>query len=213
MIITLISLGNTGCKKDPPENSRSNTAPIAYAGGDVFVWSPLSESELNGSYSDYENDVKEVSWAKISGPNSYVLENKNSPHTKISGLEKGVYEFELTVTDKMNLYDKDTVVVTAGEIPVSPNEIIFRDLAWIFPWYNNIEIENFASNIPPGSMFKIFIQREYDPEWKEVPPENVYGLYDYFIITGPHDFYRNGSLYVTYYGFDVDDTPDVKIVF
>jgi len=103
----------SGCRK--PVNS--NTAPVAIAGLDLQVWWPVTSTQLNGSYRDVDHNVKEVSWAKISGPNSYHLENKNALKTNISGLEIGVYLFELTVTDTMNLYDKDTMTVTVERDP------------------------------------------------------------------------------------------------
>ena len=223
-LIIIVLVANTGCKKHSLGTTTTyysftstNTAPKAYAGLDFLVWSPNNMAQLNGSYRDDDNNIKEVSWAKISGPNSCIIENKNSLETRISGLEKGVYQFELTVTDNMNLYDKDTMAVTVGEIRDNSTELIFKDLVWINPWYNNVVIEDFVSIVPPGSMFKIFIQRGNDPAWKEVPPQtasgSLNGLYDYFIITRLHDFYVKGSLYISYYGSDIDDTPNVKIIF
>ncbi len=228
LIITMIMAINVGCKKEstvlrpgdpdtPVIPIQENTAPVVYAGGDLFAWPLLNEVELNGYASDNENNISVVSWAKISGPNSYKFENKDSLQTKISGLEAGTYQFELTVTDKMNLYDQDTMVVNVGEISGNPKGIIFKDLVWTFYWSSDIEIRNFVSNIPPGSMFKIFIQRDNDPEWKEVPRETGswpgLGFYEYSIPTNPNGPYDNDSLFITYYGFDVDDTPNVKIVY
>ncbi len=227
-----VVLSNTGCKKDqleyrPADPNTSvipaigNTAPVAYAGDDVFVPEPLDYAKLNGSASDAENNISTVKWAKISGPRSYTIERSGSVDTKVKDLEKGIYKFELTVTDSMNLIDKDTVVVTVGEIsntPTGTNEMIFKDLVWIFPWYNNVEIKNFTNNVPAGSSFKVFIQRDYDFTWKEVLPWDspslpADALYDCFVITGPHSMYNDGSLYISYYGSDVDDTPNVKIVY
>ena len=237
LLVISVACSNTGCKKDeivsrsgnpdtPVIPATGNTSPVAYAGEDVFVLMPLNFAKLNGSASDYENNISRVNWSKISGPGSYAFEKQGSLDTKVKNLVKGVYHFELTVTDEMNLVDKDTMVVTVGEISTNPtnptitpgtNETLFSDLTWIFPWYNNVEIKNFDNYIPRGSLFKVFIQRDYDATWNEVPPFDAYqpsnGLYDYFIITGPHSMYNHGSLYVSYYGFDVDDTPNVKIVY
>ena len=237
-LAVIVVFANTGCKKDqleyrpgnpatPVIPTTGNTAPVAYAGEDVFVLMPLNYAKLNGSASDAENNISKVKWAKISGPGSDIIEKQGSLDTKVKNLVKGVYHFELMVTDEMNLIDKDTMVVTVGEIPTTPttptieigtNEIIFNDLAWIFPWYNNVEIKNFTDYVPAGGLFKVFIQREYDLTWKEVLPWDspslpVGALYDYFIITGPHSMYNDGSLYISYYGSDVDDTPNVKIVY
>ena len=186
---------------------------MANAGGDIIVW--VNETELNGSYTDRENNIKDISWTKVSGPDSFKLENKSALHTKLTGLVKGIYQFELTVSDHFGLYDKDTVIVTVGDISAITKEIILKDLTWIFPWYNNVEIQNFFSYVPRGNPFKIFIQRDYDSSWKEVPasipyPYQTIEKYDYFIITDVHDFYNKGSLYISYYGSDVNASPNVK---
>ncbi|HUS01315.1 MAG TPA: hypothetical protein VMY77_06290 [Chitinophagaceae bacterium] len=211
---------NTACKKEHVASERAipNTSPVADAGNDLFLWSPLREGEISGSFLDREQNVNAVSWAKVSGPDFYVLGNKNSLKTIISGLQPGIYQFELTVTDKFNAFDRDTMEVRVAEMPENPNQIIFKDLVWIFPWNSNVEVFDFVGNVPPGADFKIYIQREFDHEWKEVRSvtENEQGtyMYDYFIITNPsHDFYNYGSLYISYYGNDLTDTPNVKITY
>jgi len=220
MLIAFVLVLNMSCEKDPTYqdgNGSSNYAPNANAGADFFVWSPVDGAKLNGSYSDLENNVKAVSWEKIFGPNSFTLANKDSLSAKISGLEQGLYKFELTVTDEGNLVDKDTVSVLVAGLSGNPQEVIFRDLEWISPWYNNIEIKNFVGHGTPGNAPKVFIQRENDPAWLEVVPTDNTTMpansYDYFVMIEPHAFYNGGSLYISYYGSDVNDTPNVKIVY
>jgi len=116
------------------------------------------------------------------------------------------------------LYGKDTVKVIVGQLAGNTNEIIFENQIWIFPWYNAIELNNFYNLIPPGSMFKILIKRDADPDWVEVSPYSINGSggsYEYFIETRPDGagMYTYGSLYIFYYGMDTSDTPDVKIVY
>ena len=226
LLVNLVIWANTGCKKDsiapgvPIVPIPENTAPHASAGEDIFVWSPSYLITLRGSYSDNENNVKKVNWAKISGPNSYRIENEDSLSTKIDGLEEGAYLFELTITDNMNLRDRDMVAVYVGKLSANANEIIFNDLAWnsISPWYPSVEIKNFVGNVAPGSAFKIFVQRDYDSTWNEVPLTNqvsppANALYDYIIGLDPDDLYEDNSLYVFNYVPDVSDTPNVKIVY
>jgi hypothetical protein len=165
----------TACNKDaiypgPGTGAPGNRAPNVNAGEDFFVWDPVNEAILSGFYSDPENNVSAISWAKIFGPNSFTFANKESLSTKISGLEKGLYQFELTVTDDKNFFDKDTVSVFVGALSANANEMIVEDLKWISPWYNSIEIKNFVGNGTPGSALKIFIQRDNDPVWTEVLP-------------------------------------------
>jgi hypothetical protein len=224
LIIIAVSFGQiTGCTKDPPypgagmNTLPTNTAPTANAGEDLFVWPPVNEVTLNGSYLDPENNVQYVGWTMISGPSSVKFSNQASLSTKVSDLEAGVYQFELSVTDDWNLFVNDTVFVFVGALANS-TEIIFRDLKWITRWYNNVEIKNFASNGTPTGLFKVFFQRDNDPAWKEVLsadnpslPQNA--VYDYFVIATPSSIYNTGSLYISYYKNDISDTPNVKIVF
>jgi hypothetical protein len=71
--------------------------------------------------------------------------------------------------------------------------------------------------MPSGSVFRIFIRRDTNPDWIEVYPENYVAnaSYEYYIETRPDGagIYTYGSLYIFYYGMDTNDTPDVKIVF
>jgi hypothetical protein len=221
----LLIVGAASCNKpsipNPPgETAESkNTAPRADAGADIAIKFPLNEIFIGGSAYDKEDNIKSFSWAKISGPNSYWIENKDSLNIRVSMLEIGSYQFELTVMDSMGLYGKDTIELIVEERqanpndPIFPNEIIFKNLTWIFPWYNSIEVKNSNNYLPNGLSFKVFIQRDNDPEWKEVVPGSA--SYDYFIEKRPDGggigMYNFGSLYIFYYGNDVSDTPSVKI--
>ena len=213
----------------------SNSAPVANAGQDLDIELPLNEVTLTGSFFDKENNFKKAEWTKLSGPDSCLIENSNSLHTKVRGLKEGVYQFGLTVTDAMDLYGKDTVLVTVarkigtpgGDTPqviIGGNEIIFTNLQWIFPWYPSLEVKNIYSYVSPSDSIKVFIQRDNIPGWVEVPfisswPNYHYGPYEYFIETRPYGagMYNFGSLYVFSYeyyggGIGVNDTPDIKIV-
>jgi hypothetical protein len=103
-----------------------------------------------------------------------------------------------------------------GEILENPKEKIFKDIKWIFPWYNAVEIKDFNILIPQ-SIFKVYIQRDNYPQWEEVTPysENLANTYGYFVETRPDGagIYTYGSLYIFYYGSDTSDTPSVKIAY
>lgn len=228
LLLGAIMFANTDCTKvvDPPDNTRITPPPPQPipihidAGRDIILVLPVNETYLNGSYSYTGNSISSISWTQVSGSASFVIENRNALQTRLSNLEEGVYQFELTVTDATGSYGKDTVSITVKQSPsvtIDGNVIIYHDLQWIFPWYNAVEVEAFNILIPPGSSFKIFIQRDYDPQWKEVLPTSiVYNpdiKYEYFIETRPDGagMYNFGSLYIFYYGGDVSDTPAVKI--
>ena len=230
LLIGAIIFANTGCTKvvDTPGNTRITPPPPPLqsitiqvdAGRDIILVLPVNETFLTGSYTYTGSSISSISWTQVSGPASFVIENRNALQTKLSNLEEGVYQFELTVTDAAGTSGKDTVVITVKQAPsvtISGNIIIYHDLQWTFPWYNAVEIEGFNMLLPPGSSFKIFIQRDYDPQWKEVLPTSIdYNpdiTYEYFIETRPDGagMYNFGSLYIFYYGRDVSDTPAVKI--
>lgn len=230
LVIFFSLLLSAGCKKETVEPATSypdsypisqptsqNKAPIVFAGSDRILKLFLNETFLIGSAYDAENNIQNYNWEEISGSNSCFIENKNASTTKISGLEKGVYQFELTVTDSTGLFGKDTIMVTIEELNANPQEIIFTDLEWIFPWYNSIEVSSFSHMISSTASFKVFIRRNGNPEWKEVtvfdPDANATLEYEYFVETRPDGagIYNFGSLYISYYGSDVSDTPSVKI--
>jgi hypothetical protein len=228
--IAILLLAHSACKKNisagnltytntpllPP--SKTNTAPICYSGQDLLLFLPTNFCLLYGSAYDGENNIQTSLWSKISGPSSFLIEHPNSLSTKVSNLQIGIYQFELTVTDSIGLYGKDTIQVTVGQLSTNSNEIIFQNQTWVYPWYSAIEIKNFYSLIPSGLMFKIFIKRDTKPDWIEAFPvsyNGAGGFYEYFIETRPDGagMYTYGSLYIFYYGMNTSDTPDVKIVF
>ena len=221
--IAILLMVNSGCNKapfptSPMPQTAANTALNCFTGQDILVFFPNNFCRLYGSANDKENNIQTFLWNKISGPSSFHIETPNSLGTKVSNLQMGIYHFELTVTDSRGLYGKDTVKVIVGQLAGNTNEIIFENQIWIFPWYSAIELNNFYNLIPPGSMFKILIKRDTDPDWVEVFPYSINGSggsYEYFIETRPDGagMYTYGSLYIFYYGMDTSDTPDVKIVY
>lgn len=203
----------TGCEKDHP---KPGSAPRAFAGKDIYVALPADSATLKGVAKDDPFDKLKVSWKKISGPASYVIEKPGSFQTRVRNLVKGTYEFEFTVTDPGGLKGMDTVSLELYDprIPGS-NELVFKNLTWIFPWYATIEVENYISYPVPK---KVFIQRGSNPTWIEVSDgsnSSNSNPYEYFITTGQHNtgMYSYGSLYICYYGNDTDDRPQVKIQF
>lgn len=226
---------HSGCTEDtlsivpptitvPPTNTvpptslpNSDLAPSAFAGQDFQVLLPTDFCWLSGGYSENGNiKIEKTLWKKISGSSSCIVENPDSLRTKVTNMEKGIYQFALTVTNKKGLTAKDTVKVIVGKLSETTKEMIFKDLEWIFPWDNTIEIKDF-NLLFPNSIFKVYIQRDNNPQWEEVPflSENTATKYEYFVETRPDGagMYNYGSLYIVYYGTDTDDSPSVKIMY
>ena len=107
----------------------------------------------------------------------------------------------------------DTVIISKGCIVV-------KNITWIFPWYNALEVKNIHSYISEGTPIRVFVKRDNNSTWMEATPvanDGSGGDYEYFIEKrldgGGAGMYNYGSLYVFYYGFDTSDTPDVKVQF
>ena len=95
--------------------------PIANAGPDQKI-SDSKKMTLNGSGVDSDGEVVKFTWRKVSGPDQFNIVSDAERITVVDSLVKGVYEFELTVTDNDGLQDSDLVVV----------EIIESDLTWLW---------------------------------------------------------------------------------
>jgi hypothetical protein len=127
-VIFFIS-GFVSCKKEtvlPVENMSvppviQNTAPVANAGPDIKIVLPQNSTVLQGAFYDADGNVKKVEWTKLSGPYYSTIVDKDSLKTVITNLREGIYEFELTVTDKRNLYGKDSVKVEVVQFDCNIN--------------------------------------------------------------------------------------------
>lgn len=217
-IFLVITLFIQSCKKDAgiaivytPRSDTAltvhNTAPVVNAGANMEVFLPADSTLLTGSVYDKENNIANYSWKKLTGPAGGSIDNPDSLTTKVHGLKVGEYSFELTVTDLLGLQGRDTVTLYVIEI-LGPNEVIFKNLVWFFPWEATLEIKNIYNYIPVGKPIKVVIRRDNTFDWKEVFPDyNIAINYGYSIDT------TYGNLYIYYYGPDPDDTPDVKIKF
>jgi hypothetical protein len=100
----------------------TNQLPTANAGADISITLPTSSIALTGSGTDADGKISSYSWAKISGPASYVLTTPNAATTSANSLVQGIYKFELTVTDNAGATGKDTIQVTVN-VAVITNQL------------------------------------------------------------------------------------------
>ena len=80
-------------------NAAANIPPISNAGQDQSITLPVNTVSLSGSGSDADGTITSYLWSQVSGPSSASISNINSPSTDLTGLQEGVYQLQLTVTD------------------------------------------------------------------------------------------------------------------
>ncbi|MEJ8819742.1 PKD domain-containing protein [Lacibacter sp. H407] len=195
------------CKNEatlPSAVNQSPNAPKAFAGTDIFMIFPVNSCTLKGA-TYYPQSIQTISWNKIGGTGSFVIENSGSFVTDVRDLETGIHLFELTIISKAGLTGKDTVSVTVFKETKGENELIFEDRQWSCPMGCNIRIENFHSFIPAGTAFKVYVKRDLFTEWVEA----MSGSWSKYMWT----IYNNGLEILEDQTENPEDTPDVKIVF
>lgn len=92
----------------------ANLPPVPNAGADITLDLPKDTATLRGSGTDADGQVVRYQWRKISGPNTFQLQNATMPHARLVSLEVGVYQFELAVTDNEGAVGRDTVTVSVN---------------------------------------------------------------------------------------------------
>ena len=104
------------CKKEYScENCiGNNKPPVAHAGKDTTIILPVDSVILDGRASTDDKKIVSYQWTKISGPDTFKIVQPTAARTTVNKLVKGVFEFELKVTDAEGLFSKDTVQVTVN---------------------------------------------------------------------------------------------------
>ncbi|MFA0964372.1 glycosyl hydrolase [Roseivirga sp. BDSF3-8] len=90
------------------------TPPIANAGDNVVVTIPATTAVLDGSGSRGGVSDLTYAWRQLNGPSIAVITNTESISPDLSGLQEGIYTFELTVLDG-TYSDTDQVLVIVSE--------------------------------------------------------------------------------------------------
>jgi len=135
-------------------SDHANTIPSISAGEDQIVTIPLNSTTLQASATDSEGDVLRYKWTKISGP-ACTIESPTQENTVVTGLVKGKYTFNLTVSDSTEIISDKIIVdvIFATDIENSRNDKFI-----LYP--NPVENILFIKN--PGVVSKTEIS-VYDP--------------------------------------------------
>ena len=76
-------------------NAAANIPPTADAGSDQVITLPTNSVSLTGTGTDTDGSISSYNWTKISGPSSGTITDASSAATSVTGLEQGIYQFEL----------------------------------------------------------------------------------------------------------------------
>jgi hypothetical protein len=101
-------------------NAAPNISPVANASPDQTIKLPVNSVTLSGSGSDADGTIVSYEWTEVSGPSNYNIVNATSAVTDITGLVKGIYQFQLTVTDNNGAIGTDIMQVTVNAAPNIP---------------------------------------------------------------------------------------------
>ncbi|MBV8253782.1 MAG: T9SS type A sorting domain-containing protein [Chitinophaga sp.] len=94
----------------------TNQPPVANAGNNITITLPAT-AQLDGSAStDPDGTISSYKWTQLSGPNTAGISSPNTAKTALTNLVKGVYTFQLTVTDNGGLTATANVQVTVQDV-------------------------------------------------------------------------------------------------
>ena len=121
-------------------SDHANTIPVISAGEDQVINIPQNSTSLIASCSDNEGDGLRYKWSKISGP-ACTIESPTQANTVVTGLVKGKYTFNLTVSDSTEIVSDKIVVdvIFATDIESTKNE---RYILYPNPVENILFIKN-----------------------------------------------------------------------
>ncbi|HEY8660566.1 MAG TPA: T9SS type A sorting domain-containing protein, partial [Hanamia sp.] len=182
-----------------------NIAPVANAGPDVTVSSPVTSVNLYGSATDADGTISGYQWRQISGPGGSVISSPSSAATAVNNLTGGTYEFELTVTDNNGAIGKDTMVLIvalsrlsaqlSNNLTVYPNPVI--DIL-------TVEISTIKSN---SNMLLVISDFNGRTVYKEVISSSLYNVTKQINMSN----YAQGAYTITLF-FSGNDKQTVKII-
>lgn len=93
-------------------NDAVNQNPVAHAGKDQTLTTPVATITVSGSAADADGSIATYQWTKVSGPAQCIISSPNQSTTTITNLSQGTYTFRLTATDNKGAKGIDDVTIT-----------------------------------------------------------------------------------------------------
>src|SRR4026209_1956314 len=122
----LAVLCTTSCRK----TTLKEEILIASAGKNDTIYGNKAELNARSSY----GEIVKFEWTKISGPGTVTIDDPSASLTVVTNLEKGSYEFRLTVTARSGAKSSIT-----KRIDVVDPELAFENLTWDNDLINKIQ--------------------------------------------------------------------------
>ncbi len=136
----------------PPPPPAPNKAPTANAGADISITLPENKANLDGrNSSDADGQITSWKWVRVKGTPNASITNANTATASVSGLTKGLYEFELSITDDKGATSKDLVAVTVIKINKKPVAQAKDTVAVLLPVQSAV-LDGSASYDPDGNI-------------------------------------------------------------
>lgn len=169
ILLSVLSIVHNSCRKkelalltSPPALPVVNTPPTVSAGENIVLLFPLDSAILNGYAYDIDNNIATYKWRQLSGPNHATMQAPDSLQTKISRLEMGEYNVELTVMDKMNAASRDTMKLTVlPDLLTVGSSVMQKFDSLLLGDSCAIIISGVSPVILANSNGKVFLQRYY----------------------------------------------------
>ncbi|MBX3238357.1 MAG: T9SS type A sorting domain-containing protein [Chitinophagaceae bacterium] len=125
-------------------------APVADAGNDIVINLPENTIVLDGSKSTAKGMIAAYQWTKTEGPDDYEIENPYQEKTNVSNLAKGIYKFELKITDNNGLSSTDIITIDVRS-SLPPVAHAGTNITIQLP-ENSVVLDGSQSNIPSGDI-------------------------------------------------------------
>jgi hypothetical protein len=102
--------------------TKLNQAPVVKVGANITITYSDDSTNLSSTVTD-DGSIASHGWKQISGASSYI-KYPGSYTTPLTGLIPGVYKYEKTATDNLNVVSKDTITVTVNLSPTNKSPIV-----------------------------------------------------------------------------------------
>ena len=99
-------------------------SPVVNAGSNQIITLPINSVTLTAVASETNGTIVSYQWSQISGPTTAVMSTASSTQTIVSGLIRGVYTFQIQVTDSLGVKASDVVKVTVNPALIQATPVV-----------------------------------------------------------------------------------------